>query len=163
MPHEFSISQDDFTGAARLNAKTSLRSEIVFLFIGVAFAIFAYVTKNPHLRYAAIGGIVGGLTFGLLFQFVVVPGIARWQYKRHESVHQKTQIRVGEDGVSLKSNDWEGTLRWNVIHRWRQNDHFILLYPAPGIYYIIPKRLQNEGFEISGLLSRLATHVGKAT
>ena len=44
--------------------------------------------------------------------------------------------------------------------QWRQNKQLILIYGMPILYYIVPKSIQREGFDIPLLIQRLTEHVG---
>ena len=49
---------------------------------------------------------------------------------------------------------------WSKVFQWRQNDQFVLIYTMPIIYYIIPKSIEREGFDVPLLIKRLGEHVG---
>ena len=69
-------------------------------------------------------------------------------------------VELVETGISFCTSDGAATLRWSNIFQWRQNEKFILIYGMPVLYYILPKEIARNGFDVPQLLERLSEHVG---
>jgi hypothetical protein len=67
---------------------------------------------------------------------------------------------LSEDGLLINSVEGEMTLLWRMIFQWRQNDQFVLIYKMPVLFYVVPKSLAQQGFDIPLLVQRLAERVG---
>ena len=65
-----------------------------------------------------------------------------------------------ETGIKFSNGDGEAILPWSKVFQWRQNDQFVLIYGMPILYYVVPKSIAREGFDITLLVQRLAEHVG---
>ena len=63
-------------------------------------------------------------------------------------------------GIRFSNSDGEAVLPWSKVLQWRQNGQFILIYLMPIMFYILPKSIAREGFDIPLLIQRLAEHVG---
>lgn len=66
-----------------------------------------------------------------------------------------------ENGI--KSETIHGTLdlKWNIIHKIKQNKYYFYLYTQPEGAIIIPKRIFNNKNEINNFFSFLNIHVSK--
>jgi hypothetical protein len=69
-------------------------------------------------------------------------------------------VELTETGINLSTADGTINLQWSKILQWRQNDRFVLIYPMPILFYLVPKSIAREGFDIALLVQRLAEHVG---
>jgi hypothetical protein len=52
------------------------------------------------------------------------------------------------------------TIVWQNVLKWRHDDRFVLLYPMPRLFHVVPKSVAARGFDLKGLLERLNRHVG---
>jgi hypothetical protein len=89
-----------------------------------------------------------------------VPSLARRHYRQYKAIQELITAELTDAGIKFSTADGEGLLTWSKILQWRQNDRFILTYAMPILYYIVPKTVAREGFDIPLLLRRLAEHVG---
>jgi hypothetical protein len=85
-----------------------------------------------------------------IFIFILGPLRTRWHYRRYKLIQEPMTIELLEEGVRLS---------WNVV-RWRQNERFILIYPMPAMFYIVPKAIAGNGFDVWLLVQRLTSQVG---
>jgi hypothetical protein len=70
------------------------------------------------------------------------------------------QTELLDTGLRLMSPHGDGTVVWENVLKWRQNDRFVLVYPMPRLYHIVPKSIATQGFDLQGLVQRLERHVG---
>ncbi|MBU59708.1 MAG: hypothetical protein CL543_12580 [Alcanivorax sp.] len=70
-------------------------------------------------------------------------------------MHQEFTVELREEGVSFSSRDGEGLLRWDAIHKWRQNDRYVIIFSMPRLYYVVPKSISESGFNIPALVAAL--------
>ena len=96
-------------------------------------------------------------TFSL---FVVIPRRARRHYRQYKAIREPIAAELTETGVRFSNEDGEAILPWSKVFQWRQNAQFILIYGMPVLYYIVPKSIERDGFDIPLLVQRLAERVG---
>jgi hypothetical protein len=85
---------------------------------------------------------------------------ARRQYRQYKAIQELITAELTEAGINFSTENGGANLQWSKIFQWRQNDQFILIYPMPILFYVVPKSIAREGFDIPLLVQRLAEHVG---
>jgi len=159
MSTKYRISEDDYVSAAKLFGKLTSRQAIIYFpvaLLPLALAMFGSIA----IKAGVIGGIIGGLTVGLTIRYIVTPILSRRHYRKYKAIHDEFEIELLEDGIFMASNSGSGKVIWGNIFKWRQNDNYILIYPMPRLYYIVPKSLESKGFNISLLTKQLIHNVG---
>jgi hypothetical protein len=76
------------------------------------------------------------------------------------AIQELIAAELTDKGIKFSNADGEAILSWSKVFQWRQNDQFILIYGMPILYYIVPKSIGREGFDVPLLVQRLAEHVG---
>jgi hypothetical protein len=92
--------------------------------------------------------------------FIRIPSIARRHYQQYKAIHEPIMAEMTDAGVTLSNANGEGVLPWPNVFQWRQNDQFVLIYMMPSLYYIVPKSIEREGFDVPLLVQRLTEQVG---
>ena len=161
MNTKYRISEDDYVNAAKLFSKLTAQQIIIYFLVALlllALAIFGPII----IKAGAIGGLIGGLTVGLTIRYIVTPTLSRRHYRKYKAIHDEFEIELFEDGVHMASPSGSGKVIWSNIFKWRQNERYILIYPMPRLYYIVPKSLESNGFNISLLTKQLTQNVGNS-
>jgi hypothetical protein len=156
----YRISEEGYLGAMRLFAKFTPRLATIYLASAAALAVLA-IFGTPVLRGGAIGGLIGGLSVTLIGRYIASPMLARRHYQKYKAIHDEFGVELVDDGVRFTSPSADGKITWDKIHKWRQNDEFVLIYPMPRIFHIIPKSVAAQGFDLQALTKGLLQHVGK--
>ena len=163
MEATFTISEEDYVRAARLG--TQLTGKQLAFAAAACLAIGLVVLSVSHqIAYSALVALSGILGGGLGYYTVLfcTGFLARRHYRNYKLIQDPVAIQLQEDGIRLRSHDYEGAVRWENILKWRQNDQYFLIYPAPRLYNIIPKTISEQGFDLAALTQQLEVHVGKA-
>jgi hypothetical protein len=160
MEAKFRISEQDYVDAMRLFGKLTPRWIAIYSAAALAFAALAYF-GSPVLRGGAIGGLIGGALVVLVLRPVLSPLLARRHYRKYKAMHVEFRVELVDDGVRIASPTAEGRITWEQVHKWRENDAFVLIYPMPRLFHIIPKALAAQGFDLQGLADGLRRHVGE--
>lgn len=75
-------------------------------------------------------------------------------------MHDVFEIALLDEGIYITSSSGSGKVVWTNIYQWRQNARYVLIYPMPRLYYIVPKSIASQGLDIALLTEKLTRHVG---
>ena len=159
MTATFRISEDDYLAAIKLHARLTPLPVALVAAIGALLALGA-AFGSPPARAFAIGGLVGGGSVLLATRFIVMPLMARRHYRRYKAIQEEFNAEVLDHGLRLTLPNIDHTIVWQNVLKWRQDERFVLLYPMPRLFHVVPKALAAQGFDLKGLLERLNRHVG---
>lgn len=159
---EATISEDEYVRAQKLYGRLSAKIKVIY-FLVAAGLIWIGIAGDSSTRYTAISALVGGIIGHLMVTGFLAPRRSRKNYKNYPLIQRPFLIRPESTGVFFKSENGETILKWESIHKWRENKEFILIYPAPNLFHVIPKRLSNSGLDIESLASSLGKNIGSAT
>ena len=162
METTYKISEQDYVSAAKLFNKITPKIAAIYgaviLLVGLV-----RILGSAAIKGGAIGGLVGGGVVIVLGRVIVTPFLARRYYRKYKAMHEPINIKLKEEGIELSTADGCGLVRWETILKWRQNEDYLLVYPMPKMYYIIPKSISESGFELPALIHALREKVGNET
>lgn len=156
------IRESEFVAACKLHGMPT-RAIWIFYTVAVLALIAIAALGGEYVRNLAILSLIGGVLGHLFVAQMLQPRKARAQYRKYPLIQKPVEVGVLPNGVSFKSADGEGRLTWENIIKWRENSEFILVYPAPNLYYIIPKRLEASGLDLPAIVVGLERNIGGAT
>ena len=160
MKATYRISEQDYVNATKLFAKLSLR--VFLIYAASTLALIALAAFGPPIiKAGAIGGLVGGFAVALVGRYILLPILARRHYRKYKAIHEEFTIELLNDGVRFSSPDADGKLTWNKMLKWRENKNYILIYPMPRLFHIVPKSIASNGFDLKVLTDGLLQHIGK--
>jgi hypothetical protein len=159
--HTYRISKDDYVNAAKLAGKLTSRQALIY-FVALILLLSLAAFGPAGIRAAAFNAAIGGLCVGSLTKYVVTSVISRRHYRKYKAIHDEFEVELLQDGIRMVSPNGSGKVVWGTILKWRQNESYILIYPMPMIYYLVPKSLESKGVNIALLIEKLTRHVGKA-
>jgi len=162
MKTEYTITEIDYVNSMKLFSRITSRTMVLYVIALVMLGLVA-VYGSPVLKSGAIGGLIGGFVVIFLVRFVINPVLSRRHYRKYKAIQEPLFIQLMEEGVQFSNFDGEGFLRWEKIHKWRQNERYVLIYPMPCIYHIIPKTTGESGFDLGALIKALEDKVGAET
>ncbi|MBU1776611.1 MAG: YcxB family protein [Gammaproteobacteria bacterium] len=160
MKATYRISEQDYVNAMKLFAKLTPRLMMIYLVSALALAALA-LFGGVIASAGAIGGLTGGIIAILIGRYIVMPIMARRHYRKYKAIQEEFAIELLEYGVRLSSPDAEGKITWGKMLKWRQNESYVLIYPMPRLFHIIPKSVATQGFDLQALTDELQRHVGK--
>ena len=161
MNAKYRISEDDYVNAMKLYGKLTV-SGVIILATTVAVLIALAVFGPPVARGAAISGLIVGTSIFVIGRYIVSPMVGRRQYRKYKAIQEEFTIQLHDDGVHLHTGESYSKIKWANIQKWRHNDDYILIFPMPRIYYVIPKSSAAGGFDIALLLTKLTQNIGQA-
>ena len=165
MKVQYRITEDDYASAARFHAWRRFITRSTTTQFGAAGSILVallgiglWIGPVAALIFIIVVAVFVSLYIGGLL--TRTPSRARRHYRQYKAIQEPVAAELTENGVKFSNADGEAILSWSKVFQWRQNDQFILIYGMPILYYIVPKSIAREGFDIPLLVQRLAEHVG---
>ena len=154
METEYTISENEYVKANKLFTKPSKKLLVVYCLLITALLLIALCFTNYILRFAAIGAIIGGIIGNILSRYVFAPVQTRKQYRVYQAAQESVIISAKPEGINFRNSSGESIIEWNKINKWRENNEFLLIYQAPQVYNIIPKRIGVVSQNIRELLQQ---------
>jgi hypothetical protein len=162
MKVEYRITEDDYFRAMQLHAwrqQIMKPSVIAARAIAAILVLGAWWTAPDAALFFAFCLVVLAIV-PLLVMYIWAPWSARRMYRQYMGIQEPMTFELSEDGLRLNSVAGEGVLLWRMILHWRQNDQFVLIYKMPLLFYLVPKSLAQQGFDIPLLVQRHTERVG---
>jgi len=160
MQARFYVTERDYVRAYTLYmGYTHVLYPLIGVILGVCGA--ALGTKNEIIQVALWAVIAVGLVV-VVHQFLFFPQMLRRDYRVYKLAHQEQTVTLLDDGVRFDAPSGSTMLAWNVIHKWRCSADYVLIYPMPSMYYIVPCTVAADGFDVERLKAELTRHVGAA-
>ncbi len=160
MEVEYTITESEYIKANKLFTKPTKGILIFYALVAILLIIAALVSDSFIVRLSAIGGIVGGFLGQAAVRYFYAPWRTRKQYRSYRAAQEPVVVKLDASSLHFKSKLGDSTIEWERINRWREDSNFLLIYQAPEVYHILPKRISNE---IGKIREALLEHVGNAT
>lgn len=156
---EYRITEDDYVKAASLGARATKRQLVNF---GGAALMLALVIVFGPAKWKIIGlfGLIGGAVGYCAALFLVTPWNARKNYRKLNFGQHPLKLRFTGEEFAVESEGKAAQAKWEELPRWRENNDIILLYLAPRMYYLIPKRVARAGLDVEQIGRLLREKVG---
>ena len=166
MEAEFQITKEDYVSAGLLNGEMNRKAKYIHYAIDAVFVILGFAMLYLGKMIWAggfIGAAIGGNLLPYALRSLYVPWYLKRHYDKYKVVKKPVSISINDEGIKFSTSDGEGLLKWDEVHHWRENDSLILIYLAPKIYHMVPKRIEDMAFPVWQLKEKLLEHVGTAT
>ncbi|MCU5783329.1 hypothetical protein MA04_02629 [Alcanivorax balearicus MACL04] len=160
METRYTISEDDYVRAAGLFARPTPRAKVVYALVLAVLVVLA-LFGPPVVRAGAMGGLIGGGVTFLLLRLLVAPWLSRRHYRSYKAIQEPTTMTLMDAGIRFEAESGTAMVSWDKILKWRHNDRYILIYPMPRLYYIVPKAAAGPGFDPALLIEALSARVGR--
>ena len=160
MEVEYTIAESEYVKANKLFTKPTKGILVFYALVVILLIIAAFVSDSFIVRLSAIGGIVGGFLGQAVVRHVYAPWKTRKQYRSYKAAQEPVVVNLDAKSLHFKSKLGESTIEWGRINKWREDPNFLLIYQAPEIYHILPRRI---GIEIDKIREALLENVGNAT
>jgi hypothetical protein len=154
----FRISEDDYADALKLSARLTRLRLALLVAIAVLLLLGALI-GGRDLWSASLGGLIG-LVAVVVATRLLTPVLARRSYRKYKAMQAEFRAELLDTGLRLASPHGDGTVIWENILKWRQDDRFVLIYLMPRLFHILPQSVAAQGFDLPALIERLNRHVG---
>lgn len=156
---EYRITEDDYVKAASLGARATKRQLINFGGVALMLVLLTLFGSGKWKIVGLFSLIGGAIGYGAAL-FLVAPWNARKNYRKFNFGQHKLKLRFTGEGFTVESAGKKAEAKWGELPRWRENKDIILLYLAPRMYYLIPKRVTEAGLDVEHMGSLLREKVG---
>ena len=157
----YHVSERDYVRVARVHGRLSSNAW-KFLTLLLLAALGAAAWRPADWGMAIGGALVGLLAAWVAIHYVVNPWLLRRHYRQYKLMQQEQAVTLAPDAVHFSSTAGDTHLRWDQVLKWRHSPDFVLIYPMPALYHMVPARVADQGFDLDGLKAALAQHVGPA-
>ncbi|TCJ11970.1 YcxB family protein [Parasulfuritortus cantonensis] len=157
---EYRISELDYVRAMQLFGRPTARQRLAYAASALVLAglvLFA----GPLVAGMATGGLIGGGAGYLIVRRLISPALARRHYRRYKAMHDPFTVELAAEGVRFRTPDATGLLPWDKMLKWRQDADYVLIYPMPRLFHIVPKAVAGQGFDVQALTDRLRAELGE--
>lgn len=161
MQARYRLSEQDYVNAGVLFARPTPGLWLLAA-AGLAVLLALMLWGQPPLRHAAAGGLAVGLLLAALIRWGLNPWLLRRHYRQYKAIQQEQVLTLLDSGLHLANPDGHAHVGWHQILKWRCNAHYVLVYPMPRLYYVVPTAVAQQGFDLPALTAALARHVGPA-
>lgn len=158
MTAKFRISEDDYAAAIRLTNRLG-RMRRALLIVMAVVAVPGVALGGRLMWPVALIGLCACAAL-ILLRLCLMPMLGRRHYRKYKGMQEEFGAELLDTGVRIVSPHVDGTIVWENVLKWRQNERFVLVYPMPQLFHILPKSVAEQGFDLPGLLERLNRHVG---
>lgn len=178
MPHNvpmaeitYRITEEDYIAAQRLYRRRA-RSWQRYVLYGITLlglviaAIALFAGQRPNWTFTVVGLAYASMPWWI--HKVLTEPLARRNFRKYPAIQQPQTLRLLEasepggdaEGVTVSAPSGESRLQWALITRWVDDEHYLLMFLQPHLYYIVPKSADPHGAVIPRLKTLLAQHVG---
>lgn len=141
MDVEFTLTEDEYVKANQLFNRLNKTTFIIYIGIILAALLLAITSDDFTTQCIVAATIVGGVMGYVITRFIYAPWKTKKQYRHYQAAREPVLLAVSSDGLHFKSELGESSLEWSRLYQWRENNHFVLIYQAPDIYHILPRRV----------------------
>lgn len=161
MQVQYRISENDYVNTMKLSVGNRMQKlSIVCLLTTVPLIFIAYYTRSP-LREGAIMALIACFAAGMMVAYIL-PLIARRDYRKYKAIQGILTVELLDHELRIGAETGETRLAWDKILKWRHNEHYILIFLMPRLFYVVPKSVESSGFNVSMLIDKLSQQVGPA-
>ena len=135
---------------------------IVLIFLGLALSILnvlSWMDGSKSANDAMMLPALIALVLGYIYAYL--PWSYRRIYRKQPSLHEPVDIEWGDGGLAYDTEHNKGEIPWRLFTKWREGRRTFLIYSAPNLFHIVPKRLL-EGNGEEQLRTLLVNKLGQA-
>lgn len=116
-------------------------------------------------QYIVAGALLGGIAGSFLVPFIwnrfVGPLLARNRFKRLKKIHKHKTLGIDESGLWIGESP--NLLKWGEFVKWKESEECILAYVDKNAFFVIPKRVASDTFNVRLLREMLKNEMGSST
>jgi len=141
------LTTEDYLAANRLHTLKCLRSRVALVnFSLLVVAYVVWMTIAYFDRWGTIAVIVVNACFAAVVvllvadYYLMAPIRTRRIYRKHKALHRPYTFSWSENGLTITGTSGEWQVAWSDYLKWAENAQVFILYQAPRLFNIVPKR-----------------------
>lgn len=150
-----SLQEADYLAAQRLHIRPRPIFAVVGLMLLAVALVMLYASRSWTLALA--------LAFLFVVLFVYEPFKAKRLFRQYKALSQRTIVEIRDNGLFFKHENGEGLVPWSHVIKWRSNDKLLLLYPASGLFYLLPSHFFPSPDAFREFVTQVQSKLGKAS
>jgi YcxB-like protein len=142
------LTAEDYVAANRLHCLNCFRRRsavavgVMFVLAYVVWMAIARIDQWPTIGVVALNaGFAAVVLFLIANYFLLVPFTTRRTYRKHRALHRPYTFAWSESGLTITSESGEWKVAWSDYLKWDENAQIFLLYQAPRLFNMLPKRV----------------------
>ena len=147
MEIQYTITEADFVKGAKLCAAATKKQLILLSVVGLGFLLIG-IFGPRSLKGMGFGGFFGGIIGYFIVLHIITPWNAKRNYKKYKSIQEPLKISLIEEGFAITASNGHCNVKWVNLLKWREDINYILVFFAPKMFYLVPKRIADSGFDI---------------
>lgn len=159
MEVEYNITEEDFVKSAKLGAAATKKQFVWLGFVGLGLILLG-VSGPSGMKGLGYFGLIGGILGYFVTIHLICPWQARKNYRNYKAIQQPLKLELTADGFIIKAENGISAIKWHHLLKWRENGDIIIVYFAPKLYYLVPKRISDTGFDIGSFRQLLQEKLG---
>ncbi|WP_438481298.1 YcxB family protein [Oleiharenicola lentus] len=161
----FQLTADDCIAARRLAMRPRPSLRRIGYIISILFLLFllcqgyeVFTQKKPQHNFWFITAVVS--YFSALY-FVVIPWKTKRIFSQQKTLQSVTELELTD--THFKGSSAHGTCKiaWEEFHKWKKNEHLVLVYQSEALMHMIPLRAFQTTTDKERLTSILKLHLGE--
>jgi hypothetical protein len=141
------LTADDYVAANQLHCLKCFRTWsalVVLAMLVLAYVIWmtiAHIDRWGTIGVIALNGAFAAVVIFLIANyFLFIPISTRRTYRKHKALHRPYTYSWSETGLAITSSSGEWHVAWSDYLKWDENALVFILYQAPRLFNILPKR-----------------------
>jgi len=157
---DYTITQKDYINGIKLHHTFNKKKNfIIFLFYSFIIISSLLLTHTPFglvflLSYA--GGILGVFTWIWFYQKFILSMLAKRDYNKYKLIKESKQLTLSNDALIIDKKKIHAEIEFKHLFQYKENEAYMILYTMPRLFYILPKKLEEKGFDFNLLRERLS-------
>jgi len=164
MKISYLLTPEDYIRARRLSMRPRPWLRIVGYIVVALFIAFivwqGYDVFAHGKRQGDFWMIVGIAAYLLTAYFLLLPWRTRRLFRQQKTLQHPIELELTENHFSGSSSHGTFKMAWSDFHKWKKNDHVILIYQSAALMHMIPLRAFQSPTDIATLVSILEKHLG---
>lgn len=153
MEANYAITEDEYVKANQLFSRLPPKALITYFVVCVVIALLALIAGSLVLQIATLAAIAISFLGVYAARKIFAPMQTRKQYRHYKAAQESITISIDDNGIKFESAIGDAVIDWKRIFKWREDEQFLLIYQAPQIYHVVPKRIGELAIELSTSLS----------
>lgn len=159
MEIQYNITEADYVKSVKLSAMATQKQLNWLVAGGLGLLLLAVFGPNS-LKVMGYSGVICGVLGYLIVLHLFSPMQAKRNYRNYKSIHLPLYFDVVDGGFTIRTENGQNNVKWEDVLKWREDKNYVLIYFAPKMFYMIPKRIAESGFDMEGFRKVLRDKLG---